>query len=108
MSVRQNLTGLDRALWVICALLFGTFVVGPFLIPKPIFDEGWGELMGLAYLLVLTPVSAILVFLDSWTRKRRATALFWVPLVLFFCVLALPAYMFARRDHENKSTRLQT
>jgi hypothetical protein len=87
----HKLTRLDWALRAICVALFVIFVVAPILISAG--DEGWGDLMMLIY-AVLSPVSAILVFLD---RKRRATSMFWVPAVLFFCALALPGYMFARR-----------
>ena len=87
----HRLTGVDWALRVFCVLLFGIFVVGPLSIRSG--DEGWGDLMMFVY-VVLSPVSAILVFVD---RRRRDTAMFWVPAVLFLCVLALPAYMFARR-----------
>jgi hypothetical protein len=74
------------------------FVVTPFFLRH----EGEGDVVMLLYALVLSPVSAILV---SFDRRHRATAMFWIPLVLFFCVLALPAYMFARREN---SARIQT
>jgi hypothetical protein len=65
--------------------------VATFLVPS---GEGSRDLMMVAY-VVLSPVSAILVFLD---RKQRATDLLRVPAVLSFCALVLPIYMFARRE----------
>jgi hypothetical protein len=88
----QKLTGALRA---ICVALLVIFVIAPLFLPAR--DEGWGDLMMLMY-AVLSPVSAILVFLD---RRSRGTSMFWVPAVLFFCVLALPVYMLARRREEN-------
>jgi hypothetical protein len=89
-------THLDWALRVMSVALlciFGSL----FFIPEGQL-EGWGDLMMMAYSLLLSPVSAILVFLD---RKSRATSMLWVPAVLIFCALALPVYMFARRRREN-------
>jgi hypothetical protein len=95
LQSEHKLGPLDLALRAICVALLGIFVVVPLFLPAG--DEGWGDLMMLMY-VVVSPVSAILVFLD---RKSRETSMFWVPAVLFFCVVALPVYMFARRRREN-------
>jgi len=107
-SDSRHVASLDRALRACCVVLVGIFAVPAVVVLflRPNADEGsrWFNVIFLVY-SVLSLVSAILLSVDG---KRRGMRMSWVPNVLFFCVLALPIYMLARRNRENKTARLQT